>query len=351
MKILVITQKYDINDSNLGFFVEWCDKLSQKAEWLYILALEKNSEPKAGNISVFSMGKERGRGFFGKIFGFYSGLPKLVLKSDAILVHMIPKYVILAAPIAFVLRRPIYMWYTGVSVHWQLRLAVFFCRKIFTAHEAAMRINTPKRIVTGHGIDVDKFKFQISKFKTIDGIMILSVGRITPSKGHDLVINAVAGLVKAGYDLKLKIIGSVIQEYHREYADSLKKLILKLGIGTRVEFTGAVPYYEMPKNLNEAEILINAVPFGGLDKVVLEAMASGVIPLTSNSAFATVFPEAIAQSLFFQTNNAKDLESKLENILNQKLYQNNDLRHNLRDIIVRDHNANRLIERILKEMQ
>ena len=207
MRILVITQKYDINDSNLGVFVDWWDRLAHRVEKVYVLALEKRSEPKVGNIQVESMGKEKGVKFGGKFLGFYKGFFKLIGASEAILVHMIPKYVILAAPIAFILRKPIYMWYTGVSVHWQLRLAVICCRKVFTAHEEAMRINTPKRIVTGHGIDTERFKIPSSKFQVPSSqVTILSVGRITPSKGHDLIIRVVADLIKADYDLKLKLV-------------------------------------------------------------------------------------------------------------------------------------------------
>src|SRR3989338_9529700 len=192
MRILVITQKYDINDSNLGVFVDWWDRLAQRVERVYVLALEKRSESNTGNIQVESMGKEKGAKFAGKFLGFYKGFFKLIGGSDAILVHMIPKYVILAAPVAFFYKKPIYMWYTGVSVHWQLRLAVIFCKKVFTAHEAGMRVNTKKRIIIGHGIDTQKFSisnFQFSNNK--DEITILSVGRITPTKGHDFVIRAV----------------------------------------------------------------------------------------------------------------------------------------------------------------
>jgi len=32
MKILVITQKYDINDSNLGVFIDWWNRLAAKME-------------------------------------------------------------------------------------------------------------------------------------------------------------------------------------------------------------------------------------------------------------------------------------------------------------------------------
>ena len=350
MKLLIITQKYDINDSNLGVSIDWWDRLAGVMEKIYILALEKKSEPIAKNIEIVSMGKENGAGFLGKIIGFYAGLFKIIDKTDAILVHMIPKYVILAAPVALIYKKPIYLWYTGVSVHWQLRLAVVFCKKVFTAHEAAMRIDTHKRVITGHGIDTNKFKIENLKLKINDEIIILSVGRITSSKGHNLIIKACADLIKSGYDLKLKIIGGVIQNYHQKYFEFLKILVKDLKIDEKVKFSGPVFYDKMPEYFQNAEILINAVPFGGLDKVVLEAMVSGVIPLTSNSAFLTVFPKSIAQNLIFQNGDVEDLKIKLKYVLDKKLYQDEALRRGLRNIIVQNHNLDNLISKIAMEM-
>ncbi len=349
MKLLVITQKYDINDSNLGAFVDWWNRLAVKMEKVYVLALEKQSEPTLVNMEVVSMGKEKGARFFGKIFGFYTGLFKIIGKTDAILVHMVPKYVILAAPVAFFYGKPIYMWYTGVASHWQLKLAVIFCKKIFTAHKAAMRVNTVKRIITGHGIDTNLFK--ISKVKgQMSNVTILSVGRITPSKQHDFVINAIADLIKSGYNLKLKIIGGVIQKHHEEYLEYLKELVKNLQVEKNIEFSGSVSYDKIPEYFRNADILINAVTFGGLDKVILEAMASGIIPVTSNSAFTSVFSEAIAGDLVFSEKNSNDLKNKLKNILDKKLYQNESLRNELREIVVKNHNLDNLIDRIIKEI-
>ncbi len=350
MKLLVITQIYDSNDSNLGAFIDWWDRLAEKVEKIYMLALEKKSEPTKSNMEVISMGKELGRGFFGKTFGFYSGLLKTIGKTDAILVHMIPKYAMLAAPIAFIYRKPMYMWYTGVSVHWQLKLAVKFCKKVFTAHEAAMRVHTPKRIITGHGIDVLKFRMRDSGFKSDASVTILSVGRITPSKGHDLVIKVVSDLIKSGYDLTLKIIGGVVQDYHKKYLESLKKLASDLTINEKVEFSGPISSSNMPDYMGNSEILINAVPFGGLDKVTLEAMSSGVIPLTSNSAFLTVFPPQVREDLVFKSGDSEDLKNKLKNILDKKMYEDEIIRWELRDSIIKNHNLDTLIERMFKEM-
>ena len=349
MKLLVITQKYNINDSNLGAFVGWWEKLAERMEKVYVLALEKRSEPIRSNIEVISIGKEKGAGFFGKFFGFYRGLLKTIGKADAILVHMIPKYVILTVPIALIFRKPIYMWYTGVAAQKQLKFSVLFCRKVFTAHDAAMRVNTPKRVVMGHGIDVSKFSIFNFQFP-ISEITILSVGRITPSKGHDLIIKAVADLIKSGYKLRLKIIGDVVQSHHYKYFEFLKTSANNLGIEKQIEFCGSVRHDEMPNYFKDAQVLINAVPFGGLDKVVLEAMASGIVPLTSNNAFLSVFPKDIASQFVFKENNLEDLKNKLKNILDKKLYLDETLANQLRDIVVKNHNIDNLINRIINEM-
>src|SRR3989338_9275957 len=296
------------------------------------------------------MGKEKGAGFFGKFFGFYRGLLKTIVKADAILVHMIPKYVILTVPIALIFRKPIYMWYTGVAAQKQLKFSVLFCRKVFTAHDAAMRVNTPKRVVMGHGIDVSKFSIFNFQFP-ISEITILSVGRITPSKGHDLIIKAVADLIKSVYKLRLKIIGDVVQSHHYKYFEFLKTSANNLGIEKQIEFCGSVRHDEMPNYFKDAQVLINAVPFGGLDKVVLEAMASGVIPLTSNGAFLTVFPEAIGRDLIFKAGGIDDLKNKLKEILDRALFKNENLRHELRNIVIQNHNINHLIDRIVSEIK
>ena len=132
--------------------------------------------------------------------------------------------------------------------------------------------------------------------------------------------------------------------------ESLKKLASDLKIDEAVKFSGAVSYDKMSEYLQNAEILINAVPFGGLDKVVLEAMASGIIPLTSNSAFLTVFPKSIAQNLVFKDDDVEDLKIKLKQVLDKKLYQDEALRYELRNIIVQNHNLDNLIAKIAMEM-
>ena len=154
----------------------------------------------------------------------------------------------------------------------------------------------------------------------------------------------------SNYNIKLKIIGGVVQKYHLDYFAKLRKLVDDLKMESRMEFLGDIVYNDMPRYFNESQILINAVPFGGLDKVVLEAMASGVIPLTSNNAFLSVFPEDFATQLVFKGNDLEDLKNKLKNILDKKFYQNELLRTELRDIVVKNHNLDNLIAKIIMEI-
>ena len=346
MKILVITQKYDLNDANLGAFNIWWDKLAERLEKVYILALEKNSEPRNANITVFSMGKEMGVGKLGRLYNFYKNLFKILPQTDLVFVHMIPLYLILAWLPAKFFRNKLVMWYAGVTMNNWVRLAVWLSDRSVTSQEGALRTKSRKRLVIGHGIDVEKFKCQMSNVKSNGGITILSVGRITPSKGHDLVIKSVADLVKDGYDLNLTIIGGVVQSYHQKYFEYLKDLADKLKIINRVKFVGAVSYDEMPDYYSNAEILVDAVPSGGFDKVILEAMASGVIPLTSNEYIKPVFSENLQKELFFENGDLKCLTEKLKFILDKKLWEDEAVVLKLRNIVVENYSLRTFIDKL-----
>jgi len=354
MKLLIITQKYDLNDANLGAFNIWWEKLAERFDYVYVLALEKKSESPRKNMKVLSMGKERGMGKAGRLFNFYKNLLKILPKTDVVFVHMIPLYLILSWLPAKIFRNKLIMWYAGVTMNNWVRLAVWLSDKSLTSQEGALRTKSRKRLVIGHGIDINKFqlpnyklqtnsKFQIPNSQTIT---ILSVGRITPSKGHDLVIKSVADLIKIGYNLNLKIIGGVVQGYHQKYQESLKKLVAELGVLDKVEFTGAVNYDEMPKYYERAEILVDAVPPGGFDKVILEAMACGTIPITSNGYIKPVFPENLRNEIFFSESSQSELSSKLKLVIDSRLWENEILVLKLRNIVVENYSLGAFIDKI-----
>ncbi|MDP3934628.1 MAG: hypothetical protein Q8Q46_00155, partial [Candidatus Giovannonibacteria bacterium] len=56
--ILILTQKVDKNDDNLGFFHEWLKKFAEKTDKVFVIANFVDEHSLPVNVQVFSLGKE-----------------------------------------------------------------------------------------------------------------------------------------------------------------------------------------------------------------------------------------------------------------------------------------------------
>jgi glycosyltransferase involved in cell wall biosynthesis len=105
-------------------------------------------------------------------------------------------------------------------------------------------------------------------------LKVAFVGRFTPYKGADMVLEAAAPLVRAGR-VKLDLIGDGMQ------AESLRAIASREGLPDTM-FAGWIKHYKLQERLCESDVL--AFPsireFGGA--VVLEAMALGMVPVVVN---------------------------------------------------------------------
>jgi glycosyltransferase involved in cell wall biosynthesis len=105
----------------------------------------------------------------------------------------------------------------------------------------------------------------------ITGPLVVSLGALIPIKGHDITIEAVAGL--PGVSLLIAGLGP---ERAR-----LEAQIAGLGLGDRVRLLGPVPHAEIPELLGAADVMALASSSEGLANAWVEALASGtpiVIP-------------------------------------------------------------------------
>ena len=59
MKLLIITQKVDINDPVLGFFHRWLEEFAKHYEFVTVICLEKGEHRLPENVKVLSLGKEK----------------------------------------------------------------------------------------------------------------------------------------------------------------------------------------------------------------------------------------------------------------------------------------------------
>ena len=333
---MIITQKVDINDDNLGFFHSWLEKMAEKAD-IFVIANYVGQYDLPSNVKVFSLGKEIGVGKLVKIFKYQWFLLKLLPRVNGVFFHMCPEYVLGAHLWPKIFRKKTLLWYTHKSVNWKLRLAEKLIDKIFTASKESFRLPSKKLEITGHGIDLDKFKpaeteKDGSKFK------IISVGRISPVKNYEIMINTAEILKNKNFNFEIKVAGAPILESDKIYFEKLKNLIQEKELENIVEFVGPIPNKYIAEFYQSGDLFINLSDTGSLDKAVLEAMACGLKILTSNEAFKDILPEEN-----FTKNEPKAVAEKIEN-LSKSPNMNKD---KFIDYMSANHGLDNLAERIV----
>lgn len=339
MKLLVITQKVDINDGNLGFFHHWLEKMAEKATELRIICLSEGEHRLPSNAKVFSLGKERGYSKIRQFFRLQKFLFKNLSEVDGVFIHMCPVYAIVSFPLVKLFGKKFVMFYAHGAVHIKLKMAEKLVDAILTSSPAGCRLKSKKIKVIGQGIDVELFR--PGGLKDPENFKILYAARFNPTKDQQTLIKAIDILFNQRdiKKIKLKIIGHPLIESERAYLQNLKDLVKDCRLENQVEFIDGVPYSQMPRYYQEVDLFVNPSSTGSLDKVVLEAMASGCLVLNCNEAYKSI----LADKYLFKRGDEKDLAQKIINLMNQ----GQDL--SLREIVVENHNLNNFIERIIAQ--
>jgi len=344
MKLLIITQKVDINDDNLGSFHSWLEKLAEKAD-IFVIGNYVGKYDLPENVKVFSLGKEIGVGRLVKIFKYQWFLLKLLPRVNGVFFHMCPEYVLGAHLLPKIFRKKTLLWYTHKSVNWKLKLAEKLVDKIFTASKESFRLPSKKVEITGHGIDVNKFKSQKSKVKS-DKFTIITVGRIAEIKNLHLLIEVAEILKNKGFSAQggsasgweIKIAGAPILKDDKTYFEKLKNLIKEKKLDDIVEFVGPIPNKYIAEFYQSGDLFINLSDTGSLDKAVLEAMACGLKILTSNEAFKDILPEEN-----FTKNEPKAVAEKIENLAKSP----NMNKDKFIDYVSANHGIDNLVKKII----
>jgi glycosyltransferase involved in cell wall biosynthesis len=348
LRVLMITQKVDLDDDILGFTHTWVNKLAERVEGLYVLALAVGRHSLRDNVELFSMGKERGNSRLERLVNFNRVVGRLVVtrKVDLVFIHMCPRYAILAAPYAKLMRVPMVMWYAHGSVDPELRIAHSLVDRVVTSTREGFRLKSDKVSIVGQGIDTDRFK-PLDVCKEGSTEVILSVGRISPIKDYETLIEAADILVneKRRRDLEFVVVGDVGTEAQREYLDKIKEMVRQCQLERHFRFVGPVPHSEVARYYQVCDVFANISHTGSLDKVVLEAMACGRVPITCNEAFKDTFDNC-ARMLMFEKGNADDFAGKVINVIEMNGEPRLVVERMLRDIVVREHSIEELVNRI-----
>lgn len=342
MKLLLTTQIVDQDSPLLGFFIGWIKEFAKYFDEVHIICLQQGQYDLPENVYVYSLGKEEGENKFKYILRFYKHFVHIFFKVKVthVFFHMGAVYNIMAAPF-FLVRKftgvRFYWWKTHGHINLTGRLALFFVDQVFTAIDESFQVKTKKKTVVGHAIDVDLFDFDVTDKQAN---RILFIGRFSRSKRLEQVLEIAFVLEKEGIITNLKFIGQVTD---KEYYQELRDKVVELGLSERVEFVEGLPQAELVKEYQMAQIFINPSDNDGLDKVILEAMLSGTIPLTANLSFANVLSD---YGLYMQKGDIAGYVAAIKKIQSLSSQDYADLARKLRADVVKNHALSTLVERL-----
>jgi len=340
----MITRKIDKDDAQAGFTYGWIKKLGENVDLLKVICLEKgNTKGLSNNIEIFSLRKENGKNKIKEFINFQRSAFKFIKQVDGVFCHMNPEYTILIAPYAKFFKKEIITWYSHKAVNWKIRLINILANKIVTPTNDGFRLKSNKKIVIGHGIDTELFK-PIQNKERNNIFRVISVGRISPIKDYETLIEAI-NIVSKNINIKVDIVGGLGLDSQQNYFEKLQSMIKKNKLENVISFKNLIPNQELPKYYQDSDLSINLCPTGSPDKAVLESMSCNLPVLVANETFKKDFGSYHKQ-LIFKYSNSKDLAKKIINLT--KNSQLKEIGKYLREQVIKNHNLNNLVNKLIK---
>jgi len=348
----MVTQQVDRGDPVLGFMHAWFEGIARRVDTLHLLVLMPGDYDLPDNVVVHTMGKERGAGRVGKTMKFNSLMARYVLtrKVDVVFTHMCPVYAVLAAPWCKAARVPLMMWHAHASMSRSLKMAHPLVDKVVTSSYEGYPLKGGKIRTTGQGIDTNEFR---DRGRTAaDKVQIMSASRITRIKDFETLFRALGILVnERGMDnFEVFILGACYNEDDERYREQLDKFLEQNDLVRFVRFLGPVPHHTMPEWYVKCDLFVTASHTGSLDKTILESMACERIPITCNTAYPPVFGD-LTDTLFFEKGDDRALADRMHGILSMTDEQRRALGARLRDMVIREHSLDALMDKLVAEMK
>jgi glycosyltransferase involved in cell wall biosynthesis len=325
-RLIFLTQSVDPNHPVLAATIPKIRALADRVDEVFVLAQSVGAHALPANVEVRTFEADSR---VGRASRFTRELAR-ALPANAVVAHMIPAYVALAAPLVRPRGIPLVLWYTHWKASTMLRVAERLATALASVDRRSFPLPSAKVRPIGHGIDVSEFT--CSNRGNRIGLRALVLGRYSPAKGIDTILRAVRQT--DGVDVELH--GAALNPLEREHRRELEQL------GYPLE--DVVPRKQLPELFARADVLVNNMEAGAPDKVVFEAAASCLPVLASNPIFDELFS---GFPLSFNRESPESLAERLRWLAGLSAAERAEIGRALRERVARHHSVDTWADGIL----
>jgi glycosyltransferase involved in cell wall biosynthesis len=284
MKALFVTQQVEPEHPTLGAAAAMVRALAERCDEVVVLASSAALEALPANVRFrsFAAPAQALRGV-----RYESALVRELVRGRPafLLAHMSPVYAVLAAPLLRPLEVPLLLWFTQQRGGPSLTRAAGVVDAILSVDVRSVPISSPKVRAIGHGVETGLFTCAPRSARA--RLRLLSLGRYSDVKGHDVALRALRLLLDEGVDAELSVHG---EEAAPEVRARLAQLVAELGLAEHAHLGAAVPRSQVPSVLARTDVLVNATRGASADKVVFEALAACVPVVAASPVFDGLLP-------------------------------------------------------------
>jgi glycosyltransferase involved in cell wall biosynthesis len=340
-KVVFVTQVVDPDDPNLGSTCAKIAALARRVDEVAVVC-DRGREgvlPDNCRLRVFGA-PTRAR----RLVRYVAAIrAEMRVRPIAVVAHMVPLYAVVAAPFVRTRGVPLLLWYTHWKAHAVLRAGVAVSTHVLSVDERSFPLRSRKLRAIGHGIDLSEFPCQPVQASG-GALRVLSLGRYSPPKKLDELIEGVRIARSRGVDAYIDLYGTVGTPMLDGYKQELERLVAQPGY----EFAsvgGAVPRSEVPAAYARADVV--ASDFDSADKIVLEAGASCRPVLASHASFEGLF-EGIEPPLSFERGRPETFADRLEALAALSDEERHAIGRTLRERIGAQHSVETWADAILE---
>ena len=321
-RLIFATQRLDSRDPVLAAAVAQVRALAERVDELIVIcdSAEPGVAPKNVRVREFGARTQVQRGA-----RFAVALQReLSPRPLGVVAHMVPLYVVLAAPLVRPRRIPLVLWYTHWKSHIVVRAAERLATDVVSVDRRSFPFETRKLRAIGHGIDVAEFACTEAPEGPLRALVL---GRYSPAKGLETILRAASA---AGVQVEAHGSDATFEEYKRRLQRDFPDAVLG----------DAVSRAEVPALFAQSHVLINNMRAGAPDKVVYEAAASCLPVLASNPVFDDLLPD----ELRFDRDDPESLAARLRSLDPRR-------RPELRERVVANHSVEHWADGVLATVE